>query len=54
MENEKAFGEESLALDDNHEPTKSLRNDPTLRQYLNALFQEEAVLKYGSTSLEDV
>ncbi|MEH2253940.1 phytanoyl-CoA dioxygenase family protein [Nostoc sp.] len=51
LENEKAFGEELLALNDNHEPTKSLRNDPTLRQYLNALFQEEAVLKYGSTSL---
>ena len=51
LENEKAFCEELLALDDNHEPTKNLRNDPTLRWYLNTLFQEEAVLKYGSTSL---
>lgn len=51
LENEKAFGEELIALDDNHEHTKSLRNDPTLRQYLNALFQEEAVLQYGFTSL---
>lgn len=50
-ENEKAFQEELSALDDHHEPTKSLRNDPTLRQHLNALFGEEAVLKYGSTSL---
>jgi ectoine hydroxylase-related dioxygenase (phytanoyl-CoA dioxygenase family) len=51
LENEKAFGDELHALDDNHEPTQRLRNDPTLRQHLNALFGEEAVLEGGSTTL---
>ncbi|MDF5721951.1 MAG: phytanoyl-CoA dioxygenase family protein [Rhizonema sp. PD37] len=51
LENEKAFVSELNALNDHHEPTKSLRNDATLRQYLISLFGEEPILKYGTTSL---